>query len=60
MAFLGSKGAILVDAHGESKATFLVPKMLILVRKTVIFGTLIQIFQLDSLARPHLMHLNLR
>ena len=32
--------------------TFLVPKMPILVRKTAIFGTLIQIFQHDSLARP--------
>lgn len=53
MAFLGSKGALLVGAHGESKAAFLLPKMPILVQKTAIFGTLIQIFQHDSLARLH-------
>ena len=34
--------------------TFLVPKMPILMLKTAIFGTLIHIFQYDSLARPHL------
>jgi len=52
MAFLGSEGAVLVDAHGKSKAAFLVPKMPMLVLKTAISGTLIQIFQDDSLARP--------
>jgi hypothetical protein len=33
-------------------ATFLVPKMTILGLKTATFGSLIQIFQYDSLARP--------
>jgi len=52
MAFLGSKGAVLVDAHGESKAAFLVPKMPILMLKTATSGTLSQIFQQNSLAGP--------
>ena len=48
------KGGFSRDAHGESKAAFLVPKMPILMLKTAISGTLIHIFQYDSLARPHL------
>jgi len=35
--------------------TFLLPKMPILMLKTAISGTLIQIFQYDSLVRPRLL-----